>query len=180
MPPLYTPDEANSRETFLALMWSLSYPGIPHALLPGEPFAAIGAALLDIETTYTSTDADLSIRLSGLGARQAPPHEAAYHFYPALDDDALSAIARASVGTMLYPDTAATLIVGAAHSGGPALALTGPGIATINPVALAVPEAFWALRARVARFPLGWDVFFVDADAGQVIGLPRSTAIERA
>ncbi|MDZ4768836.1 MAG: phosphonate C-P lyase system protein PhnH [Chloroflexota bacterium] len=182
--PSYTSDEANARETFLALMWSLSYPGVAHALpARGEidaidqtaSFTLIGVALLDIETTFYTPDPALASILRATGARSQTPEDAAYHFYPTLDADALDGVARASVGTMVYPDTAATLIVGAAHTGGARVTLTGPGIMASNVIAPGVPEAFWQIRARSVRYPLGWDVFFIDGS--RVIGLPRSTHV---
>lgn len=85
---------------------------------------------------------------------------------------------------MLYPDQAATLFVGCALGNAEAgesptiLKLTGPGIQGERYFRVSgLPAEFWALRERAARFPLGWDVFLVDA-TGKVIGLPRSTRID--
>ena len=41
-----------------------------------------------------------------------------------------------------------------------------------------LPAVFlvWGLQGLVARYPLGWDVFFVGGD--QVVGLPRTTVLE--
>jgi len=39
-----------------------------------------------------------------------------------------------------------------------------------------IPDPFWALRAQICRYPLGWDVLLVAGD--RVVGLPRTTQIE--
>jgi alpha-D-ribose 1-methylphosphonate 5-triphosphate synthase subunit PhnH len=174
--PPYTTSEAQSRETFLALMWALSYPGRTQ-MLPnqGEPFTLIGETLLDLETSFFTSDAQLKVRLAQTGARLLAPERAAYHFYPTLNDAALATIASASIGTLSYPDQAATLIIGARFENGTALNLTGPGInGSISIQIDGIPASFWTLRGRAA-FPLGWDAFFVDRLA--VLGLPRSTKV---
>jgi alpha-D-ribose 1-methylphosphonate 5-triphosphate synthase subunit PhnH len=174
--PPYTTSEARSRETFLALMWALSYPGRAQTLPDyDEPFALIGETLLDLETSFFTPDGHLRTRLAQTGARLLKPERAAYHFYPTIDDDALATIASASVGTLSYPDQAATLIISAHFGSGGALSLTGPGINGSAVVQIdGIPASFWKLRER-SVFPLGWDVFFVDGLA--VLGLPRSTKV---
>lgn len=192
--PVYTPQEALTRESFLALMWALSHPGhkqkLPSSELIEQPgiFGAclkIGATLLDLETSYFTPDDALAEQLKRTTARALPAERAAYHFYPMLTGDGLTFVELAGVGTAQYPDQAATLIIGCTFEGD-ALAnftLSGPGIngqTGQNRLRVGgLPDAFWALRRLAARFPLGWDVFLVDA-AGQVVGLPRSTRIERA
>jgi alpha-D-ribose 1-methylphosphonate 5-triphosphate synthase subunit PhnH len=176
--PAYTAAEARSRETFLALMWALSYPGSNYSLPDaGEPLVTIAETLLDLETSYYTPDDDaLAAALAHTGARNLPPDGAAYHFYPVLSASALAAVQQASAGTMLYPDTAATLIIGCTFGGGMSLRLEGPGIDGQTHVdAGDLPEAFWELRRSVCRFPLGWDVYFVDGR--RVMGLPRSTKV---
>lgn len=80
-------------------------------------------------------------------------------------------------GVDRYPDKSATLIVLCASlSGGPEVALTGPGIkdrAVIAPTGL--PASFWQdWSANHDRFPLGVDVLLVAGDS--LVALPRSTA----
>lgn len=176
--PQYTYDEAVARETFLALMWALSYPGRIHALPEVEqPFAAIGAMLLDLETSYYTPDAALNTLFATTGARSLPPERAAYHFYPTLTDTDLPTIAAASVGTMTYPDKAASLIIGCQFNSGAALTWRGVGIHESMTVQVdGIPAGFWEARHRAMHYPLGWDVFLVDG--GAVIGLPRTTTIE--
>jgi alpha-D-ribose 1-methylphosphonate 5-triphosphate synthase subunit PhnH len=178
--PVYTPDEARDRETFLALMWALSYPGrmrdVGSVTHTHDTFRAIGSALLDLETSFYTPDAALADELLRTGARPQSASEAAYHFYPALDGAAIESIAQASIGTMLRPDEGATLIIGCAFASGSAFTLKGPGIQTTHDIRLGgIPARFWGLRERALRYPLGWDVYFVDH--GHIIGLPRTTAV---
>lgn len=190
---LYTAAEARARETFQALMWALSYPGRPFKLprqpsallatpdadLPLNAFALIGEALLDLETSFTTRDDSLAAMLGRTGARALLPERADYHFYPRLDEAALDDIARAAGGTMLRPDTSATLIIGCAFAAGRRFRWQGPGIAAAVEVFLGgLPARFWNLRTAARRYPLGWDVYFVDH--GQVIGLPRTTDVSDA
>jgi alpha-D-ribose 1-methylphosphonate 5-triphosphate synthase subunit PhnH len=190
--PLYTAEEAESRETFLALMWALSYPGricnMPRRdgapLIADEvaSFAQIGHALLDLETTFFTPDAGLAAQLKHTAARAYPVEQAAYHFYPAVTPGDLTTIEQASVGTALFPDQSATLFLGCApgslseKDGGTHLSLTGPGIKSQQDVHFAgIGVELWALRQR-AICPLGWDIFIVDP-VGKLIGLPRTTKI---
>jgi alpha-D-ribose 1-methylphosphonate 5-triphosphate synthase subunit PhnH len=176
--PVYTAEEARSRETFLALMWALSYPGRIYAMpqATDSALAQIGVALLDLETTFFSTDAALTELLARTGARALPPEDADYHFYPTCNEAALEGIARARKGTMLRPDESATLIIGCAFASGSTYRWQGPGIQTAAEVRLGgVPARFWSLRTRAIRYPLGWDVYFVDGS--RVMGLPRTTII---
>lgn len=174
--PPHTPAESLSQNTFTALMWALSYPGRPYDL-PAEidPFHAVADTLLDLETTYFTPDAALDPMLRATGARARRPGEAAYHFYPALSGPDLAHIEIANIGTLLYPDSAATLIIGCTFGGGQGLWLSGPGIpSTVSLAISGVPGRLWALR-EATRYPLGWDMFLIDGR--RVIGLPRSTVI---
>jgi alpha-D-ribose 1-methylphosphonate 5-triphosphate synthase subunit PhnH len=178
--PPYTTAEAQTRETFLALMWALSYPGRIQQLPDSDnSFLLIGDTLLDIETSFYTPRDDWKTPLGRNGAKALPPESAAYHFYPVLDDTALKTIEQAAIGTMLYPDIAATLIIGCTLGQGMDVAfLQGPGINGQQSFSVdGLPAAFWTLRESAARFPLGWDVFFVDGR--QVIGLPRSSQVSR-
>jgi alpha-D-ribose 1-methylphosphonate 5-triphosphate synthase subunit PhnH len=185
--PIYTTEEARGRETFLALMWALSYPGRVYTLPTGTDaiygvhssigIAQIGGALLDLETTFYTPNAALADELPRTGARALPAVDAAYHFYPTLDDAALDSIAEASTGTMLRPDESATLIIGCAFASGSTFRWTGPGINGVQDVRLGgIPTRFWSLRTQAIRYPMGWDVYFVNGR--DVIGLPRTTRIE--
>ena len=176
----YTETEALSRETFLALMWALSYPGRAYTLPLGgnEGFHAIAETLLDIETSFYTSDDNLMPHLTRNGARSLPPERAAYHFYPVLTDDLLITVKQASVGSLMYPDQGATLIIGATLGTGQSFQLTGPGVPPASSTQIQVsgmPDTFWSMRESAIQYPRGWDIYLVDGD--QVIGLPRTTVI---
>ncbi len=176
--PVYTPAEAQSRETFLGLMWALSYPGRIHQLPEGEVFEHIAETLLDLETSFFTPDEVVEGMLARTGAHARQAAEAAYHFYPQAAELILAHVRQASVGTMLYPDTAATFIIGCEIGSGAEFVLSGPGVNGQQAIQIGgLPDAFWEMRETACKYPLGWDVFFVDGR--QVIGLPRSTRIER-
>lgn len=179
--PVLPPVEAQARDVFLALMWSLSYPGRIHDLpnhvseAPAN-FIAIGGGLLDLETSFCTLDEALAENLAlTTGLRQAPD-AAAYQFYPYLDERAIESIKQAPVGSMMYPDDAATLIVGCRFGSGMTMKLRGPGINGEQSLQLEVNPKLWDVRARSRRYPLGWDLFLVDG--GRIAGIPRTTEIE--
>jgi alpha-D-ribose 1-methylphosphonate 5-triphosphate synthase subunit PhnH len=175
--PPYTTEESRNRETFLALMWSLSYPGrIYHMPVSDNSMVLIGNALLDLETSYYTPETSLNRHLVSTGAQGMPAETASYHFYPVLTDQHLQTLARASIGSMLYPDSSAMLIIGCKLHKDVIRILQGPGIPEQHAVQIGgIPDGFWELREKACQFPLGWDVYFVDGN--QVIGLPRSTQV---
>lgn len=181
-PVLQSEAEAVSQHTHLALMWSLSYPGrihrLPRAAGAHGGLMTIAEALLDLETSTFTPDAGLARHLAQTGARQLAIGSAAYIFLPELDEAALALVAQVNLGTHAFPDEGATVICGCAIDArdAPAHGLRGPGVDGQRTVQLGrVPEAFWGLRASLIRYPLGFDVFFVDDD--RVIGLPRTTEV---
>ncbi|MCS6836962.1 MAG: phosphonate C-P lyase system protein PhnH [Anaerolineae bacterium] len=180
--PLYTPQEAQDRRAFLALLWAASQPGCWQSLPSTAPsFIALGQALLDLETSFYAADEALARQLARTGARALPPERADYLFFPVLRDEHLEALSQAQRGTLLYPDSAATIFIGLSdpHDEGVELRLTlqGPGVNGLLQIALrGIPFGLWTLRAQ-ARYPLGWDIYFVEPERGQVLGLPRSTQV---
>jgi alpha-D-ribose 1-methylphosphonate 5-triphosphate synthase subunit PhnH len=175
--PVQTAAEAADRSVFLALMWSLSYPGRPQ-LLPAGASAqlAVGHALLDIETRHFSTDADFGAELVRTGSMAVPIESAGYVFLPKLTEATLPLLERVHTGSYLYPDTAATLVIGCTLNdpSGREIDISGPGV--INRVTVRVgglPEAFWSVRASLIQYPLGVDIFLVDAT--HVLGIPRTS-----
>jgi alpha-D-ribose 1-methylphosphonate 5-triphosphate synthase subunit PhnH len=179
--PAYTAEEARSRDTFLALMWALSYPGRVYQLPASgwDAYRAIADTLLDLETSFYTPDAALADELLRTGARSLPPDRAAYHFYPTFTDAELEIAKTASTGTLLYPDQAATLIIGCVIDAGLPLTLSGPGIPPDETKTIhvrGVPDSFWELRRQSSFYPNGWDIYLIDDF--RVIGLPRTTQIE--
>lgn len=177
--PRMTPADTRAHQTFIALMWALSYPGRAYPLPAAElsAFVAISEALIDLETSFYTPDAALHQQLVRSGARSRPVDQAVYQFYPTLDDTGLRALRAAPVGTALAPDQSATLVIGCELTGGQRLRLRGPGIADATNLHVAgVPDDLWTLRNTACRFPLGWDLFLV-AD-NLVAGVPRTTHLE--
>lgn len=176
--PPYTLAESRTRDTFLALMWALSYPGRVYQLPDADMnFALIAETLLDLETSYYTSDSNLEAALAQTGAKALSVDRAAYHFYPTVGEQELGDIREATIGTMLYPDEAATLIIGCKIGSGRQVALRGPGINGRQTVQISdIPAAFWQVRESSCRFPLGWDVYFVNGE--KVVGLPRSAKVE--
>ncbi len=179
--PQFTDYENRTRHTFQAMMWALSYPGQTFELLNGqlEAYRDIADSLLDLETSFYCEDSDLLESLHQTGARELSPDRAAYHFYPTLDTVQLPTVKMASIGTLTYPDQAATLIIGCKlGQGGQTLKLAGPGIpptATQKIQVRDIPVAFWELREQAIRYPRGWDILLIDNQT--IVGLPRTTRI---
>jgi alpha-D-ribose 1-methylphosphonate 5-triphosphate synthase subunit PhnH len=177
--------EARTQKTFTALMWSLAHPGEAQILeaRPGDVsgLETIAEALLDLETTFYTSSSALEEPIKRTGANAATSDQAAYHFHLEITPGVLFQFESARVGTPLYPDESASLILACSQDSGVQLHLTGPGIPGERTVrALGVPLEFWKLRMRKVNFPLGWDVFLVSRVAAgvQVIGIPRSTRVE--
>lgn len=183
MTPTFTMAESQSRQTFLALMWALSYPGRAQTLPDGitmypANLVTIGWALLDVETTFFTPDPLLAAELRRTTAVPAPAAAAHYHFYPDLADESLAALEQAPLGNMLYPDASATVIIGCTVGQGEPFVMSGPGIQGETAVNLhQIPARFWELRRAANQYPLGWDIFLVDGPT--VIGLPRTTLVQQ-
>lgn len=172
-----TADDMRTNATFEELMWALSRPGLVRTL-PSSGLAAFGESLLDRECSFAAPDdRDLAQTLGRSGARAAALPDADYVFASADTREKASAFASLRIGTLAYPDHAATLFVPAKFGFGSRLRLTGPGVKDSLTIAIhGIDAAFWQVRAKAIRYPLGWDVYLIDSD--RVIGLPRSTKIE--
>ena len=170
------PSQAETRDNkaFDALLWTLSRPGLPRDLPePGE--GAIVTALLDRECLAYAADPLLMPLIMRTAAELADIGKADHVFLGAMaSSDPLADIA---IGSDFYPDAGATVIVRADIGSGAALRLTGPGVD--GEVALqldGLPDGFWKARAACLRYPMGFDLFFVDGV--RVVGVPRSTTVE--
>jgi alpha-D-ribose 1-methylphosphonate 5-triphosphate synthase subunit PhnH len=181
--PAPTAEELDERDTFLALMWALSYPGRVTRMARGiagarESLVACGRALLDLETSYYAADDALEVAFSRSGARHVPVADAQFVFFSQLAEADLPLVEMARGGRIDYPDEAATVLV-ACDLDAPAgslWSLRGPGVASAQTMRLAgIPDGFFTVRERKLRYPLGIDVFLVGA--GAVIGLPRTTTV---
>ncbi|MBQ2259766.1 MAG: phosphonate C-P lyase system protein PhnH [Loktanella sp.] len=173
-PPTPSDFEAETNATYAALMWALSRPGlIGH--LPGTGQAQIITALIDRESAVHCTDPALAAFAARAGAALVDM-DAADHVF-ARDLAQADLLRDLRCGSDLYPEDGATLVINADLSVGTALRLTGPGIDGAVDLSIGgLPDGFWAERARIMRYPMGFEIFLIDGS--RVLGLPRSTQIE--
>ena len=172
--PVRSEAEARANATYDALLWALSRPG-KRRHLPAADETPIIEALIDRECRVFVGDPVLMPVVLRNGAAIAPVAEADHVFAGSLAD--LETLHGLCVGSDLYPDDGATLIVRVRFGTGLRLELSGPGVDGVTTVSIAaLPEGFWAWRAAQIRYPIGFDMVLVDGD--QIIGLPRSTKVE--
>ena len=172
--PTPTPEETRANATFEALLWALSRPGQVKALPePGETLVI--EALIDRECRVHSADPALLPRVMQTGAEVAEIDQADHVFLGSLRDaDVLKSL---SMGSDLYPDDGATVVVRAQFGTGQRLRLTGPGIeGQVELRVSGLPEGFWETRSAVMRYPMGFEIFLIDG--ADVLGIPRSTQVE--
>ena len=175
--------ETQDQQVFTALMWALSRPGEEQTFdAEGQSaLVLVGQALLDLETRFFTSDPVLRAVFLRLGAKAQNEQQATYHFYPSLSKTELDSIQRAPVGSLIYPEGGATLVLSAQLGKGLGLQLSGPGIQGKRRLRVAsIPEPFWYLRNNAVAFPVGWDVFLLEQLGSQVrlVGIPRSTTLE--
>lgn len=172
--PVPSDFEAQTNATYAALMGALSRPGLIHDL-PGAGQAQIIAALIDRECAVHCVDPELAALAARAGAVLVDPAAADHVFAGSCADAGL--LRHLRVGSDLYPENGATLVIGADLSGGTALRLTGPGVDGAIEVAVGgLPVGFWSERARIMRYPIGFEIFLTEGS--RVLGIPRSTQIE--
>lgn len=170
--------EARCNGAFEALMWALSRPGcVRDVPSPGGMSAmlAIMDTLVDRECAVHCASPDLVQHAERLGATVVPLEEADHVFLP--EAPAPEVLARFEMGTDLYPEGGATLVVAGSIGAGTPLRLAGPGVdGTLECVLGPMLPEFWRSRAQVMRYPMGFDLFIVDGT--RLIGLPRTTSVE--
>lgn len=172
--PLASEFDTRTNATYEALMWALSRPGLIRTL-PLAGLAQIIDTLIDRECAVYCEDAALTAQAMQTGAVLAPPEQADHLFLTALEH--ADFLTRLPQGSDLHPEAAATLVCTARLGRGPRLRLTGPGCDGAVEVQIdGLPDGFWQTRAQVLRYPLGFELFLVDAN--RVLGLPRSTKVE--
>lgn len=172
--PVPTPEEGRANAAFGALMRSMARPGTVEVLPePGE--GSLIAALIDRECRVFCADPLLMPRLLETGARLTDLAEADHVFAGQLR--ARGDLAGLALGSDLYPDDGATLVLRGTIGAGLRLRLSGPGIDVTSQIALGgLPDGFWRFRAEAARYPMGFELFVLDG--AKVVGLPRSTKVE--
>lgn len=172
--PLPGPAETYENASFEALLWALSRPGLPRSL-PASGEAPIIAALLDRECLVYTQDPLLLPEIMQTGAEIADVPDADYVFLGAFVSPEV--IGQIAIGSDLYPDDGATVVVRATLGTGSALRLTGPGVdGAVTAKLGGLPEWFWAARAARLRYPMGFDLLV--SDGTSILGIPRSTTVE--
>ncbi|HUG21290.1 phosphonate C-P lyase system protein PhnH [Piscinibacter sp.] len=190
-----------AQQTFRTLLDAMSRPGRmeslpesaiegivpPESALAGRPMsvgtAALMLTLLDAETTVRLagslvSSAALSYLRFHTGVRSAWLEElAAFTAARAADVDA-SLWTRLDLGSDEVPQRGATLVVEVDDLGtGTRLWLRGPGIESVQPLAVAgLPRDFWLWRTRLqSLLPRGIDLVLVCG--ARIAAIPRSTRI---
>jgi alpha-D-ribose 1-methylphosphonate 5-triphosphate synthase subunit PhnH len=172
--PIPSVEETRANNAFDALLGSLSRPG-QIRILPEAGEVSIINALLDRECRVFCADPTLMPQVLETGAMLAELPEADHVFLGALKN--AEQLLPLALGSDLYPDDGATVIVRAVLGTGPKVRLSGPGIQTHQDISVSgLPSGFWQLRQDLIRYPMGFDLFFVDGD--QALGVPRSTKVE--
>ncbi|TXI05058.1 MAG: phosphonate metabolism protein PhnH, partial [Rhizobium sp.] len=148
-----TPDDTRTNATFEELMWALSRPGELREL-PAEGFWPLAESLLDRECSFhVANDPSLDLKMAATGARRMPLAAADYVFAAIDTAENVEALSRLRIGSLLYPDDAATLFAPAQFGSGQWLRLTGPGIKDSVTIDVAgIDPAFWHMRARAIRY----------------------------
>ncbi len=174
---LPTLDDTRTNATFDELLWALSRPGQLREL-PAEGFWPIAESLLDRECSFHVTnDPSLDQRTIATGARRMPLAHAGYVFSSIDSAEKVEALSALQIGSLLYPDDAATLFAPAHFGSGQRLRLSGPGVKDSLTIEIGgIDPGFWQMRAKAIRYPLGWDLYLVDGK--RLLGIPRSTKIE--
>lgn len=172
--PVPSPFEARTNAAFDALLWALSRPGMMRRL-PEAGEGAIIDALLDRECRVYSADPLLVPQILRSGAEIAEIDAADHAFLGA--PDSAEVLRTLALGSDLYPDDGATVVIRARLGQGAPLRLTGPGVDGVLRLQVGgLPDGFWEIRAQIARYPMGFDLFLLDGD--RLIGVPRSTTVE--
>jgi alpha-D-ribose 1-methylphosphonate 5-triphosphate synthase subunit PhnH len=184
------PDDVHdSQQAFRALLDALARPGQVRRIGPALPGVALGGAmarlllsLSDDETPvwWQHADADLQHWLrfhTGAGVAERPEVAS---FAVLADRGQMPKLADFASGTAAAPEFSSTLLIELPGlAGGPALEWRGPGIETLQRVALqGLPANFWAQwQANHAAFPQGVDIVFTCGECA--LGLPRTTRVRR-
>jgi alpha-D-ribose 1-methylphosphonate 5-triphosphate synthase subunit PhnH len=177
----------DAQAAFRQALDALSRPGrrvTLGATIPGMPLGAAMAHLLltltddDTSVWWQNQDAQAAqwLRFHTGATRVVAPDAAA--FAVVLHPERMPPLAAFAAGSAASPDVSATLLVEVpSFDGGPALALCGPGIRTVESVQLqGLASDFWPQwQSKHAAFPQGIDILFTCGH--EAMGLPRTTRL---
>jgi alpha-D-ribose 1-methylphosphonate 5-triphosphate synthase subunit PhnH len=188
----------DAQKHFRSLLDSMARPGkinrldpVPLDTPPGlnAATALIAFSLMDADSTFdviNMAGAEAGYLAANTNAQRTETARA--HFIFAGGIETADFLDEADCGTLLYPDTSATVILQVANaaaealSSGLRLTLEGPGIdgkACLH-IAGLNEDVLLALQARNAEFPMGLDTILTFADhVGNpcVVCLPRTTRV---
>lgn len=188
----------DAQRHFRSLLDSMARPGKINRLEPVRLDPPAGLNTASVLVAFALMDADSTFEVVNMAhgagsylsantnARRTDTEHANFIFAQATEPAEF--LDSADCGTLLYPDTAGTVVLQVADASSEPLAnglkltLEGPGIngvATLYVRGLSA-DVLLALQARNAEFPLGLDTIltFVDpSGAPCVAGLPRTTRV---
>lgn len=188
----------DAQKHFRLLLDSMARPGKINRIEPVVLAPPPGLSTASVMVAFALMDADSTFEMVGMfhgedvyicsntNARHTPVEHA--HFIFAQADESPDFLDSADCGNLLYPDTAATVVLqleeasASPLAGGLKLTLEGPGIEGASTIwARGFSEdLLLALQARNAEFPLGLDTIltFVDRSGAPCIAcLPRTTHV---
>jgi len=170
--------ERINRVNFRASLEAMARPGQLQQVQPlfDSILRAMAGMLLYSEVSYWYEGReDFQMIQAICGAKSSGITEADYLFY---DQPERNILVQAKVGTAEQPELGATLLFRCRDLDGTGVILSGPGIKTTLRTSLPVDTDFISLlQEKNEVFPMGVDLFFL-SDAGQLLGLPRTTQIE--
>ena len=170
---LPTADDLRDLAAYGALMGACARPGAILDL-PEPGMGSIIQTLLDRETRVYVQEPELMPTVLQAGAILAELPEADHVLFGrAFTPSMLSTVA---VGSDLYPDGGANVFLPARLHTGAKLRLSGPGIKGARDVQIDLPPVVWDIRAKAARYPMGFELWLIDG--AEVLGIPRSTEVE--
>ncbi len=187
----------DAQKHFRSLLDSMSQPGKINRLDPVElatppglnrASALVAFALMDADSTFAAVHLEGVEEYLKANTNARPSDIGHAHFLFAQGTEPPDFLEDADCGTLLYPDTGATVILqlqtvsAAPLTEAMRLTLEGPGIegqATLFLRGLN-PDLLLAIEARNAEFPLGLDTILTFADelgAPSLAALPRTTRV---
>jgi len=165
------------QQAFRLIMQAMAYPGRVQQLAGDDAARLVLATLLDPGVSLCDRHGLLAA--ADWPLLEATPADAAQADYLLVDGSRPVDVAP-KLGTLPAPEQSATLLlrVAALDEGDTQLRLTGPGIATEQPLRIAGLHPDWLARRAdwVAAFPLGVDLLL--CDASRIAALPRTTRVE--
>lgn len=166
--------EARTNATYDALMWALARPGLPRTL-PVAGHVGIIEALIDRECAVYTDDSELQNAVQNTGAQLVDLPKADHLFLtqpPSAED-----LRKVAIGSDLYPDAGATLVLPADFGSGQKIRISGTGVdGSLELLVAGIDTGFWKTRQEILRYPTGFELFLLQSD--QIIGIPRSTKVE--